>query len=496
VTSPQDRDSGAIALTRRLVLLLDGTWNEDAAFDQDTNVVRLRDVLAQSIADRFNTRVSIDEVNQRDNAQLELGARLYEDIEYFFFYERGVGTGPGLDRLLGGALGWGLGRNVRRAYKFLCRHYHPGSEIFVFGFSRGAYTARSLIGYLGSAGLLQAEHCSLENECQAWSYYRTAPSDRLPGVRKHLEKFTHSVGELRIACLGVFDTVGALGVPTTSFRRFNREQYEFHDVELSPIVKLNLHALAIDEHRRQFEASVWRESRFRVSNSVTEQVWFPGVHADVGGGYLSSRERDRSAVRGLDDISLDWMIKRVRAHYPDFPLLEFGFAKIRGSIPFGLHHESYTWKYRASKSGIRAIGNRATPVATGEVVVSHDRGATVVGESIHISALERLGRPAPFAQIDRQPIYLPRNLIQLLPELHERYCVPQKLAFGPDAVSVTAWGGEPVQLNRAADGLGQGSFVDQVAETIVRACARLEELEIDVLSPSWDARSLIGLSRN
>jgi hypothetical protein len=407
---------------RRLILLLDGTWNEDAAYDQDTNIVRLRNIIADGTAS-FYVRGSIAEVNENDNAPIDIGGRLHGDFNYMFFYERGVGTGPGLDRFLGGALGTGLERNVRRAYRFLCRHYVPGSEIFIFGFSRGAYTARSLVGYLSSAGLLKAEHCTRRREQQAWSYYRTSPNDRLPGIWKRLENYVHSVNELRIACLGVFDTVGALGVPASSFMRLNRQRHEFHDVELSPIVKLNLHALAIDERRRPFEAGVWRRSRFKIANSVTEQAWFPGVHSDVGGGYFSSQERTMSRVRGLDDVTLDWMIKRVRHHYPDFPIPEEGFAQIPGPmLNLGLQHESRTWKYWFSPPALRAIGNLAPTVGANEVVVSYDRDLVVVGESIHVSALERLGRRAPVTQFGQERLYLPRNLIENIPNLHERYC--------------------------------------------------------------------------
>ena len=195
---------------RRLVLMLDGTWNEDSEYDQDTNIVRMRDIIGRGIEDRFNAPVSIEEVNQHDSTEIELGARSYGDYEYIMFYERGVGTGAGLDRIAGGALGTGLERNIRRAYKFISRYYSAGAEIFIFGFSRGAYTARSLVGYLGSAGLLTAEYCTVEFEQVAWLYYRTSPNDQLPGIRKQLEKFIQAPGDLRVACLGVFDTVGSL----------------------------------------------------------------------------------------------------------------------------------------------------------------------------------------------------------------------------------------------------------------------------------------------
>jgi hypothetical protein len=436
------------------------------------------------LRDAFYVPRSIEDVNKNDNATIEIGVRRDRDIDYIVFYERGVGTGPGLDRLLGGALGRGLGLSVRRAYKFLCRHYVPGSEIFIFGFSRGAYTARSLVGYLGSAGLLQAKHCTLELEKQAWAYYRTSPNDRLPGVQKQLEEYTHPVNELRVACLGVFDTVGALGIPASAFRRANRQQYEFHDVDLSPIVKLNLHALAIDERRSQFEASVWRQSTFRESNSVTEQTWFPGVHADVGGGYFSTRERDMSGSRCLDDITLNWMLKRVRYHYPGFPV-GAKFAQTYGSsYEFGLQHESRTWTYRISMPALRAIGNRPPPALANESVVSYDRDATVVGESVHVSALERLGRKVPVIRPGEEGYYLPRNLIENLPDLYQRYFLSPDRSWGTEAVSITSWSGEIVDHRTS-----KNDVLEEIREAFTNSCGRLKSLGYDVLSPSWNSRS-------
>jgi T6SS, Phospholipase effector Tle1-like, catalytic domain len=161
-----------------------------------------------------------------------------------------------------------------------------------------------------------------------------------------------------------------------------------HDVLLSPIAKLNLHALAIDERRLDFKASVWRQSKFRVSNSVMEQVWFPGEHADVGGGFFSDLERNRGPRR-LDDVTLDWMIKRILHHYPDFPILDHAFAPLAGPGPnrSPLQHNSRLGKYKLSPAAIRSIGNIPSPLLRREQLVTQNRNESVVGESIHISAL-------------------------------------------------------------------------------------------------------------
>ena len=159
---------------------------------------------------------------------------------------------PFLDRIKGGSFGDGLAGNIRRAYKFLSFYYQPGDHVFIFGFSRGAYTARSLVGYISAAGLLRREKCTPKLESKTLDYYRTAPNDRMPGIWTELTPSMNDRDELKIDCLGVFDTVGALGVPLPAFYRVNRERYEFHNVELSSITKVNLHAIAMDEHREPF----------------------------------------------------------------------------------------------------------------------------------------------------------------------------------------------------------------------------------------------------
>ena len=187
--------------------------------------------------------------------------------DYVVFYERGVGTGAFMDRWVGGAFGEGITQNIRRAYKFLYFTIYPGDQIFIFAFSRGAYTARSLIGYIHATGLLTREHCTEDREQDAWDFYRCPPNDKLPGIWTALTPYVHDRDSTRVACVGIFDTVGALGVPLAPFRVANRDKYEFHDVELSSITDTNLQALAVDEHREPFEATVWRRSKL---NSWTQ----------------------------------------------------------------------------------------------------------------------------------------------------------------------------------------------------------------------------------
>ena len=230
------------------------------------------------------------------------------------YYVSGVGAGSyAADRLLGGAFGFGLVHNVIASYRFLAQNYEPGDEIFIVGFSRGAYTARSVAGMVGRVGLL-TKVALVEEKLPAavHLYQRTGVPDGALGER--VDEFKHDhCHPATVDFLGVFDTVGALGVPG-----FARQAPRFHDVQLGGQVLRARHALAVDETRMKFAPTFW-EAPDRPSDAPTEdarvkQVWFEGAHSDVGGGYRKT---------GLSDTSLLWMARE--AHEAglvfDVPLL-------------------------------------------------------------------------------------------------------------------------------------------------------------------------------
>ena len=157
----------------RLVLCLDGTWNAADSQDPITNIVTLRDLIDPLWKDEKTGAIEKQRI----------------------YYHEGVGTGAGyLDHWLGGLTGAGLDDNVRQAYRFLSQFYQAGTEILHFRLSRGAFTARSLAGYVGSAGLLTAQNCSPELEARTWAYYRTPPKERFPSEKQALSVFTHPGG--------------------------------------------------------------------------------------------------------------------------------------------------------------------------------------------------------------------------------------------------------------------------------------------------------------
>jgi uncharacterized protein (DUF2235 family) len=263
-------------IMRRLILCCDGTWNH-AANRYVSNIEKL----ARSV-----------------RSGLVPGT----DVVQVVGYVGGVGSrGYKVDQLLGGAFGYGFTRNVVEGYRFLAMSYAPGDEIVVLGYSRGAYTARSVVGMISQVGLLTPEAVDAGLLCEAERVYRLRTDDpaEADAVKREKARFKaeHS-WDAPVRFLGVFDTVGALGVPGAS-----RRKHRFHDVRLSPIVATARQALAIDERRITFAPCLWEVPDGDPPGRV-EQVWFPGTHGDVGGGGASC---------GLSDLALEWMAEELAA---------------------------------------------------------------------------------------------------------------------------------------------------------------------------------------
>ncbi len=213
---------------KRLVICCDGTWNAP-----DSRHITNVEKIARTV---------------------EIDLRRTGGVQQMVLYVSGVGAGSyKVDRILGGAFGFGLFANIRSAYRFLALNYDEGDDIFVVGFSRGAYTARSLVGMIGRIGLLTRDALVADKLEEAESRYRAGPEGASgfalsPDEFRH--RFCHTTSPITL--LGVFDTVGALGVPGAV-----RNKRQFHDVNLSPIVECARQALALDERRLKFEPSLW-----------------------------------------------------------------------------------------------------------------------------------------------------------------------------------------------------------------------------------------------
>jgi uncharacterized protein (DUF2235 family) len=283
---------------RRLVVCCDGTWNNSDNGTGYTNVSRLAWAIRPADA---------------------------KGVSQIVFYQSGVGTGGDkISQITSGALGLGLSRNMRDGYSFICNNYCEGDEIFLFGFSRGAYTARCIAGLIGFAGLIGKR--DLDRFLELWKAYK----EKDPAA---LASFETRKSDVAIKCVGVWDTVGSVGIPgdLAKFDLFFKKYYGFFDTDLGPHVEHAFHAVALDERRKGFLPTLWTQKP-EAKNQELKQVWFAGVHSDVGGGYPE---------HGSSDIPLAWMASEV-SPYLD---IDFDYLKLRRDISskwaLGPLHESF-----------------------------------------------------------------------------------------------------------------------------------------------------------
>jgi uncharacterized protein (DUF2235 family) len=256
----------------RLAVFADGTWNKIEPDGSGTNVVKLHELA----------------LNDRAKGQIT-------------FYDPGVGNG-GFDKIRGGLFGMGLSQNITDGYRFLVQqwmHAPAPHQIYLFGFSRGAYTVRSLAGLLGRMGLVKSE----ADIDEAYGLYRLSKSRRRNDVKDRERFVAEKVRAMpRITMIGVWDTVGALGIPLGWLNDLlNPMPHKFHDTSLGAHIDAAYHAVSVDEERVAYAPTLW-DPIPEGSAQILEQVYFPGVHSDVGGGYKDDRR--------LGDITLRWMTDR------------------------------------------------------------------------------------------------------------------------------------------------------------------------------------------
>ncbi|MGH3901914.1 MAG: DUF2235 domain-containing protein [Pseudonocardiaceae bacterium] len=368
-------------MSKRLVVCCDGTWNtpdqQRGGKPAPTNVTRV----ALAVAPEDST-----------------GA------EQRTFYHRGVGTNR-WERIRGGVFGFGLPRDVRDTYRFLVQNYEPGDELFFFGFSRGAFTARSTVGFVRNSGILRREHADRIGE--AYALYRSRNSRKHPSsIEAKLFRRSYS-HEPRIHFIGVWDTVGALGIPLNGLRLVNllNRRWQFHDTDLSTMVDAAFQALAIDEKRRPFQPTIWKQpanADEQQVKQVLEQVWFAGVHCDVGGGYPEP---------ALAEVALRWMVGRAHSCGLDFQSGAFaplpsGDAETEqytvryvGPDAFGLLHESRKGFYRLLQPFIRELGaTDCHEYVASSAVERHQRIKAYAPPGL----VKYLGRDHKVMQVDRR----------------------------------------------------------------------------------------------
>jgi uncharacterized protein (DUF2235 family) len=294
---------------KRIIILIDGTWDKEGTTG-NTNVAKL-DINA--LVKRQAANGTVQRVHYHD------GVGAYGDI---------------LKRILGGAIGLGLKKIVLDCYGFVVDDYEAGDEIYIFGFSRGAYAARALAGLIGASGVARRPNADLFEI--AWQHYRVSPASRQQpqqastAERTKIAKYksieeTGSFHDTRsIKCVAVWDTVGSYGIPA-GFGLARLARYValiflgFHDTSFGEHIDVGLHAVAIDEHRRPFVPTFWTIAKGQQPRGHVEQTWFAGAHCNVGGGYPDS---------GLSDLALIWMVARVRA----LTELEFDLTSVKSNL--------------------------------------------------------------------------------------------------------------------------------------------------------------------
>ena len=259
---------------KRLIICCDGTWQELSS-PYPTNVVKM----AQAIAPEGDDK-----------------------IPQIIYYDPGVGTDDRFsDKIFGGAFGKGLDINIMEAYRFLSFNYTPDDEIYIFGFSRGAYTARSLAGLVNRVGILSRKN--IRQLPRSLELYRAA--DLSPDSKEIVNFKKEYSSKAKISALCCWDTVGSLGVPDLipkiGIDNLINKKYRFHNTHLSKIVQNAFHAVAIDENREVFDVTPM-EPGVNFSGRLVEK-WFPGSHGCIGGGV--------EAAAGFSDTALTWMRDKI-----------------------------------------------------------------------------------------------------------------------------------------------------------------------------------------
>ena len=226
-------------------------------------------------------------------------------VKQVVFYDWGVGTY--YEKVRGGTAGLGMMKNIQDGYRFIVQNYDPGDQLFLFGFSRGAYTIRGLAGMVNNCGVLRRKNAHLIPDAFAFYKKRSAPPGS-PQATAWRKRYCYDSKRGAVDFVGVWDTVGALGVPTRVLA-FVEESDLFFDPVLGSNVLVARHAVSIDEKRADFEPTLWGPKE----GADLKQVWFAGVHSDVGGGYKPTREG-----KLLSDIPLAWMAREAEAFGLEF----------------------------------------------------------------------------------------------------------------------------------------------------------------------------------
>jgi len=259
-------------MKKRIVICADGTWNRpenDVNEDFASNVLKLARAIKPFADDGVSQQV---------------------------FYDWGIASY--YSTTLGGITGKGMHKNIMDNYRYIVQNYSEGDDIYLFGFSRGAYTVRALCGLIYNCGILKRHNAVMIQ--QAFDNYKKSSVQWSPKGKKSIAfRQKHSYPSNQVKFVGVWDTVGGMGIPI-SFLGLFEDKDEFYDTKIGQNVSVARHALAIDEHREDFKVTLWKDKE----GLDLKQVWFSGSHSDVGGSYQPDEDGSLSS-----DHTLEWMAK-------------------------------------------------------------------------------------------------------------------------------------------------------------------------------------------
>jgi len=330
-------------MNKKIVICADGTWNkpeEDLNKDFPTNVLRLSRAIKPFGKNNVPQQV---------------------------FYDWGIGSYH--DSFVAGTTGSGLDKNIMDDYRYIVQNYSPGDEIYLFGFSRGSYTVRALTGLINNCGILKRPDAALIQK--AFDHYKKSSKKYAPSGEKSIEfRKQHSHKSREVKFIGVWDTVGAMGIPISFLGLFD-DKDEFYDTNIGRNVSIARHALAIDEHREDFKPTLWEPNDYM---DLT-QVWFTGAHSNIGGSYKPDKDGTL-----LSDIALSWMCKEAAKAGLD---IEPHLKKSATYNPMATLHNSRRSFFRVKKKHYRDI--------------DHKKGAVLIHESVK-------------QRWDTDPKYRPDNL--------------------------------------------------------------------------------------
>lgn len=253
-----------------IVVCADGTWNrpeEDLSNDEASNVLKLARGVSPSHGDK----------------------------RQHVFYDWGLGSYH--HQTSAGLAGRGIHKNIVDGYRYIVHNYAPGDRIFLFGYSRGAYTVRALSGLINNCGIIRRVDARLVTD--AWKIYKSPePGNHPNGAAAQAFRTQHSHDSRTVHFVGVWDTVGALGIPFSLMGLFDGDD-EFYDNRMGDNVDTARHALAIDEQRQDFEPTLWQPR----DGVDLKQIWFAGCHGDIGGGHAP--DQDGACIA---DVAFKWML--------------------------------------------------------------------------------------------------------------------------------------------------------------------------------------------